>query len=91
VKIALVQQHATRDPEENRERGRRAFLEAAGRAGVAICYDRHFPEYMRALRLLGAECDFRKNRECHARRHFLEDRRPGVYRKLGLMAKRPAD
>jgi hypothetical protein len=47
VKIALVQQHATRDPEENRE--------------------------------------------CHARRHFLEDRRPGVYRKLGLMAKRPAD
>lgn len=28
---------------------------AAGRIGVAICYDRHFPEYMRALALGGAE------------------------------------
>lgn len=28
---------------------------AIGRVGVAICYDRHFPEYMRALRLQGAE------------------------------------
>jgi len=27
----------------------------AGRVGVAICYDRHFPEVMRALALLGAE------------------------------------
>jgi predicted amidohydrolase len=27
----------------------------AGRVGVAICYDRHFPEYMRALALDGAE------------------------------------
>jgi N-carbamoylputrescine amidase len=27
----------------------------AGRLGVAICYDRHFPEYMRALALAGAE------------------------------------
>ena len=26
-----------------------------GRLGVAICYDRHFPEYMRALALSGAE------------------------------------
>jgi len=26
-----------------------------GRIGVAICYDRHFPEYMRHLGLLGAE------------------------------------
>ena len=26
-----------------------------GRVGVAICYDRHFPEYMRALALEGAE------------------------------------
>jgi N-carbamoylputrescine amidase len=28
---------------------------AAGRVGVAICYDRHFPEYMRALGLGGAQ------------------------------------
>lgn len=28
---------------------------AAGRIGVAICYDRHYPEYMRALALAGAE------------------------------------
>lgn len=28
---------------------------AAGKIGVAICYDRHFPEYMRALGLQGAE------------------------------------
>ena len=27
----------------------------AGRVGVAICYDRHFPEYMRALALGGAD------------------------------------
>jgi N-carbamoylputrescine amidase len=273
VKIALVQQHATHDPEENRERGKRAFLEAAGagarlvafaelafsrffpqvpagpeslletepvpgpttelfsrlareagavavlnlferernrtydsspvidsdgrllgvtrmvhimegpgfhekgyyepgdgkdfvfktavgRVGVAICYDRHFPEYMRGLCLRGAElvvipqagslgewpeglfeaevrtaafqngyfaalvnrvgreevlefagesfvvdpdglviarapqgedhilyadCDLGKNSASHARRHFLEDRRPEVYAKLGLM------
>jgi len=28
---------------------------ARGRLGVAICYDRHFPEYMRALGVAGAE------------------------------------
>lgn len=28
---------------------------ALGRVGIAICYDRHFPEYMRALALDGAE------------------------------------
>jgi predicted amidohydrolase len=27
----------------------------AGRIGVAICYDRHYPEYMRALALRGAD------------------------------------
>jgi N-carbamoylputrescine amidase len=27
----------------------------AGRVGIAICYDRHFPEYMRTLGLQGAE------------------------------------
>lgn len=28
---------------------------AAGKIGVAICYDRHFPEYMRGLALAGAD------------------------------------
>jgi N-carbamoylputrescine amidase len=135
------------------------YATAAGKIGVAICYDRHFPEYMRGLRLEGAElvvvpqagsvgewtegifeaelqvaafqngyyaalvnrvgreeklefggesfvadpdgrviaraprgrdvvlyadCDFSKNAASHARRHFLEDRRPSVYGKMGL-------
>lgn len=142
------------------------FETAVGRVGVAICYDRHFPEYMRGLRLLGAEivvipqagavaewpeglfeaevmtaafqngyyaalvnrvgqedvlefagqsfvagpdgrviarapqgkdvilygeCDFRKNGESHAAEHFLRDRRPSVYSRLGLAAKWPQD
>ncbi len=35
--------------------GPRVYKTSAGRVGVAICYDRHFPEYLRALGLLGAE------------------------------------
>ncbi|MCH8275246.1 MAG: carbon-nitrogen hydrolase family protein [Armatimonadetes bacterium] len=35
--------------------GAPVYETAAGRIGVAICYDRHFPEYMRALVLQGAE------------------------------------
>jgi len=31
------------------------FATQAARVGVAICYDRHFPEYMRSLALQGAE------------------------------------
>ncbi|MCK5058864.1 MAG: carbon-nitrogen hydrolase family protein [Candidatus Aminicenantes bacterium] len=31
------------------------FATRYGRIGIAICYDRHFPEYMRALGLQGAE------------------------------------
>ena len=140
------------------------FDTAAGRIGVAICYDRHFPEYMRGLRLLGAdlvvvpqagildewgegvyegelqiaslqngyfaalvnrvgreeelhfsgesyvtdplgrviaraprdrdhlllaECDPDLIERAPARRHFLGDRRPDVYRAMGLVA--PAD
>jgi N-carbamoylputrescine amidase len=34
--------------------GAPVFDSRAGRIGVAICYDRHFPEYMRALGLGGA-------------------------------------
>jgi N-carbamoylputrescine amidase len=35
--------------------GAPVYETAAGRIGVAICYDRHFPEYMRALALGGAD------------------------------------
>jgi N-carbamoylputrescine amidase len=35
--------------------GAPVFTTAAGRVGVAICYDRHFPEYMRALGVGGAD------------------------------------
>lgn len=37
------------------DRGAPVYDTAAGRVGVAICYDRHYPEYMRALGLAGAE------------------------------------
>jgi beta-ureidopropionase len=37
------------------DHGAPVFSTAAGRLGVAICYDRHFPEYMRALGVKGAE------------------------------------
>jgi len=35
--------------------GAPVYETAVGRVGVAICYDRHFPEYMRALAVGGAE------------------------------------
>lgn len=35
--------------------GAPVYETAAGRVGVAICYDRHYPEYMRALALGGAD------------------------------------
>jgi len=37
------------------DRGMPVYHTAAGRLGVAICYDRHYPEVMRALSLGGAE------------------------------------
>jgi N-carbamoylputrescine amidase len=35
--------------------GTPVFQTRVGRIGIAICYDRHYPEYMRALALAGAE------------------------------------
>ena len=35
--------------------GAPVYTTRAGRIGVAICYDRHYPEYMRALALAGAQ------------------------------------
>lgn len=37
------------------DRGAPVYQTAVGRVGVAICYDRHYPEYMRSLALRGAE------------------------------------
>ena len=37
------------------DRGVPVFDTTVGKVGVAICYDRHYPEYMRALALAGAE------------------------------------
>jgi predicted amidohydrolase len=37
------------------DQGAPVFDTRAGKLGVAICYDRHFPEYMRALALGGAD------------------------------------
>ncbi len=37
------------------DRGVPVYETTAGRIGVAICYDRHYPEYMRALGVAGAE------------------------------------
>jgi len=37
------------------DRGAPVYETRHGRIGVAICYDRHYPEYMRALALHGAE------------------------------------
>ncbi|KAA3617312.1 MAG: carbon-nitrogen hydrolase family protein [Calditrichaeota bacterium] len=40
------------------EFGAPVYNTAYGKIGVAICYDRHYPEYMRALALNGAEIVF---------------------------------
>jgi len=37
------------------DRGAPVYHTAVGKVGVALCYDRHYPEYMRALGVAGAE------------------------------------
>jgi N-carbamoylputrescine amidase len=37
------------------DRGAPVYHTSVGKVGVAICYDRHYPEYMRALGVAGAE------------------------------------
>lgn len=37
------------------DKGAPVYNTKAGRIGVSICYDRHFPEYMRALAVAGAD------------------------------------
>ncbi len=37
------------------DKGAPVYSTKAGRIGVSICYDRHFPEYMRALAVNGAD------------------------------------
>ena len=37
------------------DKGAPVYSTKAGRIGVSICYDRHFPEYMRALAVKGAD------------------------------------
>ncbi|HSL20572.1 MAG TPA: nitrilase-related carbon-nitrogen hydrolase [Vicinamibacterales bacterium] len=44
-----------RDYYEPGDQGAPVYETSAGRVGVAICYDRHFPEYTRALALGGAD------------------------------------
>ena len=43
---------------EKGDRGAPVYETRYGKVGVAICYDRHYPEYMRALGVAGAEIVF---------------------------------
>ena len=52
TEYACFHEQAYYDPGD---RGAPVYQTAVGRVGVAICYDRHYPEYMRALGIAGAE------------------------------------
>jgi N-carbamoylputrescine amidase len=52
TEYACFHEQAYYDPGD---RGAPVYETAVGRVGVAICYDRHYPEYMRALGAAGAE------------------------------------
>jgi predicted amidohydrolase len=55
------------------DRGAPVYDTRAGKIGVAICYDRHYPEYLRALALGGAELI------CIPQAGFLGEWPDGVY------------
>ncbi|HUU36850.1 MAG TPA: hypothetical protein VMW46_01440 [Candidatus Desulfaltia sp.] len=71
MKVALVQQHASPEREDNIRRGAEAFREA-----VSAPQEEDF--------ILYAECDLGRILRSFAKRHFLRDRRPGFYRTAGL-------
>jgi len=52
TEYACFHEQAYYDPGDH---GAPVFHTAVGRVGVAICYDRHYPEYMRALGVAGAD------------------------------------
>lgn len=55
VHVADFEGFREKDYYEPGDRGAPVYDTAVGRVGVAICYDRHFPEYTRALGVRGAE------------------------------------
>ena len=67
------------------DRGVPVYRTPFGRLGIAICYDRHYPEYMRVLagggtdEILVCDLDLAQADDSHARRLFLRDRRPDLY------------
>ena len=55
VHITQYQHFYEQDYYDLGDRGAPVYDTAVGKVGVAICYDRHYPEYMRALGVGGAE------------------------------------
>jgi N-carbamoylputrescine amidase len=55
VHITQYQHFFEQDYYDLGDHGAPVYDTAVGKVGVAICYDRHYPEYMRALGLAGAE------------------------------------
>ncbi len=55
VHITQYEHFYEQDYYDRGDRGAPVYETSVGRIGVAICYDRHYPEYMRALGVAGAE------------------------------------
>jgi len=55
IHITQYQHFFEQDYYDLGNRGAPVYETAVGKVGVAICYDRHYPEYMRALGVAGAE------------------------------------